>query len=491
MSVFSFLRFLEGERTIRRSSLTHRVKAKPAVEALEDRQLLSTATIAGFVYYDANNNGLFDPGEQPIADSQIVLKNAAGVIIGTTTSDASGHYQFTVDQSVNTAPATQTEQVSFSNSRTDWTQNRSLAQFDPSLGQLTSVDIINAGSLTSQIKVENLDSAPATITGTVAGDLALTGPGSISVDTVANSVNESVQAGAFDGVVDFAGASGHDFGPKTTDGSKWMSLTSAADLALFTGTGSVSFSEDAHATSMATGAGNLLTQINSTARADVTVVYHYIPSNALKPGNYTVEQPSEPDGFIDGKDSSDGVVLPTSIGTDIIPVVLSPASPGISTQVDGMQSLNNDFGELKPAAVGGFVYVDLNNNGVKAPGDPAIPGTTITLTGTDDRGIAITLSTLTASDGSYQFAALRPGSYTVTETQPAGFLEGQNTLGSLGGTQGNDQFFITLGSNDQGTDYNFGELPQPTVVSVLGNPDTPDLPPLSKRMFLASTFRQF
>jgi hypothetical protein len=490
MSAFSFLRFSKRTGQARSRSLAQRVKVKPRVEALEDRQLLSTATIAGFVYYDANNNGLFDPGEQPIANSQVILRNAAGVVIGTTTTDNSGHYVFTTDQSVSTAPTSLTEQASFSNSRTDWTQNRQIAQFDPSLGQLTGVDIVNSGSLTSQIKVENLDSAPATITGTVAGDLALTGPGSISLDTVANSVNESFQAGAFDGQIDFAGASGNDFGPKSTTGSKSISLTDAADLAAFTGTGSVTFSEDAHATSMATGAGNLLTQINSTASADVTVVYHYIPSNALKPGNYTVEQPTEPTGFIDGKDSSNGVVLPNSIGTDIIPVVLSNSTPGVGTQVDSMQSLNNNFGELKPASLSGFVYVDLNNNGVKVPGDPGVPGTTITLTGTDDRGIAITLTTLTAADGSYSFTGLRPGSYTITKTPPPGYLDGQETLGSLGGTKGNDQFLVTLNSNDQGTDYNFGELPQPTV-SILGNPVTPDLPLLSKRMFLASTFRQF
>jgi hypothetical protein len=490
MSVFSFFRFLKGEGDCRRS-LSHRLVARPAVEALEDRQLLSTATIAGFVFYDANNNGLFDPGEMPIADSQIQLKNANGVVIGTTTSDASGHYQFTVDQSANTAPATLTEQVSFSNSRTDWTQSRSLKQFDPSLGQLTGVEIINSGSLTSQIKVENLDSGPATITGTVAGDLALTGPASISLDTATNAVNESFQAGIFDGQIDFAGASGHDFGQKSSGGSKSITLTNAADLARFTGTGSVSLTETAHATSTASGAGNLLTQISSSARGNVSVIYHYIPSNALKPGNYTVVQTTEPAGFIDGKDSRDGVVLPSSIGTDTIPVVLShTATPGVTTQVDGMESLNNDFGEVKPASVSGFVYVDLNNNGVKELGEPAIPGVAVTLTGTDDRGVAIQLAALTASDGAYHFNSLRPGNYTITETQPSGFLDGKDTLGNLGGSQANDQFFITLRSGDDGENYNFGELPAPTV-NVTGTPDTPAIPLLSKRMFLASTFRQF
>jgi hypothetical protein len=211
----------------------------------------------------------------------------------------------------------------------------------------------------------------------------------------------------------------------------------------------------------------------------------------LKPGNYTVVQTTEPAGFIDGKDSRDGVVLPSSIGTDTIPVVLShTATPGVTTQVDGMESLNNDFGEVKPASVSGFVYVDLNNNGVKELGEPAIPGVAVTLTGTDDRGVAIQLAALTASDGAYHFNSLRPGNYTITETQPSGFLDGKDTLGNLGGSQANDQFFITLRSGDDGENYNFGELPAPTV-NVTGTPDTPAIPLLSKRMFLASTFRQF
>jgi hypothetical protein len=478
MSVSSFLRSLKGNGISHGRALARRRKVKPAVESLEDRQLLSTATIAGFVFHDANNNGLFDPGETPLANSRIELHNAAGAVIATAISDANGHYEFTVNQSVNTAPATLTENLAFGPARTDWTKTGMLSQFDPSLGQLTSVEVINSGSLTSQIKVENLDSAGATITGTVSGDLALTGPGSISLDTATNSVNESFQAGAFDGQIDFAGVSGHDFGQKASGGSKSISLTSAGDLALFTGTGSVSFSESAHATSMATGAGNLLTQINSSAGAHVTVIYHYIPSNALTPGNYSVVQVTEPPGFIDGKDSQDGMVIPSSIGMDTIPVVLNSATS---------QSLNNDFGEVKAASVSGFAYVDLNNNGVKAPGDPAIPGATITLTGTNDQGLAIRLVALTASDGSYQFGNLRPGSYSITESQPPGFLDGQDTLGSLGGTKGNDQFFVTLNSGDNGTSYNFGELPSPTV-NVIGQPDPP---PLSKRMFLASTFRQF
>jgi hypothetical protein len=482
MNVLSWLGFREGDRRGRRRPI-QRGRAKPRVEQLEDRQLLS-ATIAGFVFHDANDNGLFDPGEIPLASSVIQLRNAAGAVVGQTVSDTNGHYQFSTDQTAGTVPATVEETAHFGGGKTDWAQTQSVAQFDPGLGTLTGVDIISSGSLTSQIKFENLDSGPAMVTGTVSGDLTLAGAGLTDLVTTA-STTENFQASAFDGVIDFAGTSGHDFGPKSAGGSKSESLTTPSDLARFTGTGSVSLTETAHATSTATGAGNLITQINSSAIGTVQVVYHYIPSNALKPGNYTIVQITEPPGYIDGKDSQNGVVIPNSIGTDTIPVTLvNSAGPG-QVPTTNTQSLNNDFGEVLPASVAGFVYVDLNNSGVRVPGDPGLAGVVLTLTGTNDAGSAVSASTRTAADGSYSFAGLRPGSYTITETQPAGFLEGKDTLGNLGGIAGNDQLSLTLRSGNAGTNYNFAELPAPQV-TVQAIPDVP----LSKRMFLASTFRR-
>ena len=81
-------------------------------------------------------------------------------------------------------------------------------------------------------------------------------------------------------------------------------------------------------------------------------------------------------------------------------------------------------------------------------------------------------TTTTAANGSYLFSNLLPGTYTVQETQPGLFPDGQETVGSEGGTTTNDTFStILLGSGDAGAGYNFGELP----------------PTLSKRRFLASS----
>src|SRR5262249_50871389 len=124
--------------------------------------------------------------------------------------------------------------------------------------------------------------------------------------------------------------------------------------------------------------------------------------------------------------------------------------------------LNNNFGELVPARVAGSVYVDANNDGVFDNTEARIPGVTVTLTGTDDRGNAVSLTTTTQPDGSYTFTNLRPSGesgYTITETQPPVFLDGQDTIGTLPGTTGNDVFSaIVVTPGDQSLDNNFGEL---------------------------------
>jgi hypothetical protein len=129
--------------------------------------------------------------------------------------------------------------------------------------------------------------------------------------------------------------------------------------------------------------------------------------------------------------------------------------------------------QIDPATLTGFVYIDTDDDGVFDAGETPISGVIITLTGTDYTGAPVSQQTTTTNaNGAYQFTNLLPGVYTVQEIQPGFFPDGQDTIGSEGGTTSNDQFsLITLGSGDVGTAYNFGELP----------------PTLSKRDFLAST----
>src|SRR5262249_22262237 len=108
MSMFAFL-------WRRRKSSKHKVamflasKARLQVEVLEDRLQPSGSSISGFVSSDANNNGLYDAGEAPIANAPVQLRNAANNIIGSTTTDASGFYQFNQDATISQSPATITK----------------------------------------------------------------------------------------------------------------------------------------------------------------------------------------------------------------------------------------------------------------------------------------------------------------------------------------------------------------------------------------------
>lgn len=415
------------------------------LETLEDRSLLSCYTISGHVYNDLNNNGLRDSGEAGIVSNSLELRNASGQVVGTAQTDSNGYYEFTTDSTI-PATATLTRSASVNATPTDWTQSLPVDPFDPSLGTLTSIDIIDSGSFTSQIKVESLDASSSTITATVAGTLTLSGPGLSGLVTNL-SANKSFNAGPFDGVIDFGGSSGNDFGAQVAQGSKTISLTSSADLAAFQGSSRVQFTQTAKASTSASGAGNLVTQTNTTASSQVSVVYHYTPNNCLKPGNYVIKQIVQPNGFFTGRESSAGVILPRAVGARTIPVTL------VASDLP-----DNDFGQLAPATIAGVVYVDKNNSGQYVSSDDPIANATINLTGTTDLG-PVTASVITKFDGTYQFTNLRPGTYSVAEVQPAAFLNGKISLGSLGGSVGSDQLGgVVLGSGVNATNYNFGEL---------------------------------
>src|SRR5207253_11259995 len=116
------------------------------------------------------------------------------------------------------------------------------------------------------------------------------------------------------------------------------------------------------------------------------------------------------------------------------------------------------FAEIVPGSVAGFVYVDTNDNAVKEAGEPGISGVTITLTGTNDVG-PVSLPASTAADGSYQFPNVRPGNYSITESEPAGYLHGKDALGSLGGNLVSDHVLaLALGTGVSGSNYNFAAV---------------------------------
>jgi hypothetical protein len=115
---------------------------------------------------------------------------------------------------------------------------------------------------------------------------------------------------------------------------------------------------------------------------------------------------------------------------------------------------------IAPSSLSGMVFEDFNDDGQVDFGEQGIGGVPITLTGTDDLGHAVSRTQQTGGDGSYFFGDLLPGTYTVTETQPAGYTQGIDSVGTAGGSLvATDRFFVQLGQGIDGINYNYGERP--------------------------------
>src|SRR5262249_13577435 len=112
--------------------------------------------------------------------------------------------------------------------------------------------------------------------------------------------------------------------------------------------------------------------------------------------------------------------------------------------------------------ISGLVFADFNNDGQVDFGEQGIPGVLITLTGADFLGNPIHMCQSTDADGAYVFLNLHPGQYTITETQPAGYTQGINSVGTGGGTVALDQFDLCLEEAINALNYNYGERPAAT-----------------------------
>lgn len=158
---------------------------------------------------------------------------------------------------------------------TNWSGNLSVPLFNPSLGSLISVDITLDGSVSGTAKYENLSASPATINLNLQATITLTKPDTSTLVQIIPLANISDPATAYDLTTDFDGDSGGTFSGLSGAASDSTTLTAPADLALFTGIGTISLPASATGASFGSGSGNLITQFSSSAGAGMTVKYNY------------------------------------------------------------------------------------------------------------------------------------------------------------------------------------------------------------------------
>ena len=178
----------------------------------------------------------------------------------------------------------------------------------------------------------------------------------------------------------------------------------------------------------------------------------------IEPGTYSLLE-TQPLELLDGDEVAGtlgGTVDNTQDSNVITGIILA----------GGEAASGYDFGEIEASYLQGLVFADFNNDGEINFGEEALENVTIELAGTDDRGNAVNISTVTDGDGLYIFTDLRPGEYAVTETQPAGYDDGLDIVGDVNGVAvganlANDELSgVQIGLPASAAEnYNFAERP--------------------------------
>lgn len=378
----------------------------------------STASLSGKVYLDADRSNSFNGGDSPLPNVTVTLSGttATGANVCTIIStcvgktDANGNYSFTGLPASNGA-------------------GYNVVETQP-------VDFIDA---------TNTVGTGATV------------PGSLGV------IGDS----AFNGVVLGAGQKGIDylFGEATGKLSGFVYADKNNNGVMDageSGIGGVSLA----LTGKAASGGNACGAPTCTAitNPDGSYSFSFLRNANANGAGYTVTE-TQPAAYLDG------ITRKGNVGGVACAACVDNVANVIGTIAYAVEKTHTDFnfGELLPASVSGVVYADSNQNAALDK-DEQIAGVSVTLTGLDDRGAAVNLTTTTAADGSYRFDKLRPSSgagYTVTETHPAGFNDFPGNTGSLPGTIGavasgvaapNSIGGLQLLQGDAAVNYNFREI---------------------------------
>ena len=189
---------------------------------------------------------------------------------------------------------------------------------------------------------------------------------------------------------------------------------------------------------------------------------HYIFAG-LAAGAYVVRVATDslPPGFVQtGDPDAFAAALPPDGGDhQTLPLVLAP----------GGVFVNADFGYAFTAhsTLGDRIYVDLDADGTQDPAEPGIPGVTVVLLDAADRVCA---STATADDGSYRFAGLAAGAFTVWVSDSGNCLSRRVQTAGPAGVPGLRSTVLMDGANaDLAQDFGFAPAGHAPGLGLIGD----------------------
>ncbi|HEX3992017.1 MAG TPA: choice-of-anchor E domain-containing protein [Acetobacteraceae bacterium] len=332
-------------------------------------------------------------------------------------SDSSGEYSsnFSSTVGIGSLPyepsvtrTTVPQTLAVSDRTTDWNTIVTANQFNPALGALLSVNLTITGDINAGLAAENLGSTSTSIGLTETADITLTLPNDLGVAAADPSINSATNLAAFDGTIDFAGASGENLTSLT--GTEVTSSDVTGNLSAFIGSGTIALPIAANSPSVLTGPADLAAELLTEAGATVTISYTYAVSDGsgsfppqidyLSPGGAGAAAPiivgTEAAQSVTGQATIapfSAVVIsdPTAGQSEFATVTLSSAANGtltnlssgsydaasgvytvngsaaaVTTAVDGLV-FNPAPGQVPPGqtVTTGFTITDMNTDGVR------------------------------------------------------------------------------------------------------------------------------
>lgn len=459
------------KKTVTRPWGYARKKLAPMVEVIERREMLDAgfAAITGTLYQDSNGNGSIDPADARLPGATVQLYHwGASTPLATVTSDARGEYAFD-----GLAPGTYVlRQVPLAGSAV--VANRFVSDLYPA-------SAIDAGSV--QITVGDPSKVYLNYKGVVDGQFLVLSNvvnGQAMDDSVGPlAATLGTSAGSNDLNGGFVTYCVDDMHRISFEGGETFRVDPRPITALDNGTTTIPAANAGRVAYLFNHYGNAsLTNVQAAGLqlAIWELIYDGNPTPDFTAGNFQSLKAVDP---ADQALYTQAIAAATefyqaSAGQAESAILLHASTAPVITWNDdsGYQSMlaREQFDFLSSpravdsrASLSGYVYLDCNDDGIRQPGEPPIAGVVVTLTGTDEAGKAVSIQTQTDANGLYVFGNLSPGVYTITQTQPKGFLDGRDTQGTPGnGTTVNDAFVnIDLTAGTGGTDNNFGELVAP------------------------------
>ncbi len=371
-------------------------------------------SLSGFVYVDSNYSNTRNAGDAPIANATVELLDAAGTVVASTTTGSDGGYTFNA---------------------LDPLQVYTLREVLPNGSYRNRPSAINPGLIGSAA------CAGCTVATGTAGDAATTDRiGNIDLSrgedgTAFNFGEDAITAISGHVYLDRNANGDFDAGDAGTRNSQPNGGLQGVTVTLV-GAGANGVFGDAD------DLPPVVVQTDAQGRYDFDTL--------VVGQNYRITE-SQPQGYANAAENAGNVIT-----LNALPLT---------------GSTGNDFGETL-GSVSGLVFEDFsnvganNNNGSRDPGENPIAAVTLALTGTDLLGNPVSLTATTDASGAYRFADLLPPQagtgYTLTQTQPAAYLDGKHTAGNAA-TPGSNAVAnvisaIAITAGQDATGYLFGEL---------------------------------